>query len=260
MPLNQSQLFQPNWLVLSSNMADIGADGVGGVAAGVCRFIAPVRCRVRRVAIGIQAAVAAANGIRVDCAAGIIGDDQDQRSNEIPINTGTNTGFLCTGFDDRNNLLEAGQMFRVKSDGASGASIRAGVTVVIEPVGPVGWAGSLFCLSGAFPNGTGVVGHNYSSIPGGYEVLAGWAGLAATIATQANSIRLLKNGSGATAIGADLVLTPGGNDLTVFPDLTMHADVDRFVRPEDYLQLVTSPGGANFTSEIPYTLLCRRMT
>lgn len=258
MPLSQLPKFQPNWITLSTNMLDVGANGVGGTAAGVCRFIAPIKCRVRMVAVAPYSAVSAANGIRVDCAAGIIGDDQDQRSMEIPVQAASHRGFVCTGLDDRNNLLEAGEMFRVKSDGASGASIRAAVTVALEPVGPIEFAGPLFAISGFFPNGTSVQNQNHPSLPGGYEILRTWAGIASTIAAQTQTLRVLKNGT--AQIGAFVTLSAGGNDLTTFVDDVQHTDPDRFVSPADFLRVFTGSAAANFTTEIPYTILCRRLS
>lgn len=256
MPLSQTPRNQAGHIVLSCNMIDLGADGVGGTSDGIARFIAPVRCRLRSVAVAHGNAVVAANGIRVDSASGIIGDDQDQRSMEIPIAASVG-GFLCSGFDDRNSLLEQGQMFRVRSDGASGAGIRANVVVSLEPVGPIDFPGPLFCYSGTLPNG--LAGTYRFPVPCGIEVLQWWLGLSSTIAPQANNPVMQRNG--VANIGTTgIQMAAGGNDLTTFTQARndIAVDPDRFLTPNGFLGF-SFAGAANFTTPLIYTVLCRRV-
>lgn len=255
MPLNAIPNLQPGWMVLSTYMEDIGDNGVGGTLSGQCRFIAPIKCRVRGVAIGVQGTITSANGILVDCAAGTMGDAQTAASRIIPASTAGFNGFLCSGFDDRNTLLEAGQMFRVKSGAGAGTGKRAGVTAILEPIGVPQFAGSLFALTGSLPNATSIQAYNFPSLPGGYEVLQCWGGLAATIAGQTNSLVLLKDG-GSNA--GTISMSAGGNDLTVFTDATTHLNANRFIPASGRMQIASTPGAANYTSQIPFTILCRR--
>lgn len=254
MPLSQIPRWNPSSIVLSSNMVDAGADGIGGSADGICRMIAPIRSRIRSLVVAFDGAVAAANGFRVDSAAGTIADDSDQRSMRAPISATSSSSFMCSGFDDRNNLLEAGQMFRVKSDGACGASIRAAVTAVLEPIGPIDFPGPLFCYSGYFNSATSGTLRLVAPLPCGVEVLHAWTGLSATIAAQANTFSIMNN----FVASASFSLGAGGNDLTTFGG-SARGSAARFFSPSQTIQISMS-GGANYTSQLPYTLLCRRLS
>jgi hypothetical protein len=261
MPLSQIANHRPDMVTLTSFMADIGADGIGGAAAGICRFIAPFRSRIRQVTVGVSGVVSGANGIQVLVGGSVAGDDQDMRSMEIPVNAGSFSSFLCQGFNsERNTLVEAGQMFKVQSDGASGASLRATVTVSLERIPdpkdnlP---PGQFYCLSGVFANGTSGLQHTYPIPNGSNEVLKMWCGLSATIAAQAQIVYALKNG--ADAVGSTVALSAGGVDGTVFSSTDWGQSPNRFLSGYNHSLMMLTGTAANFTSEIPWTVLMRRI-
>lgn len=258
MPLSMISDHKPHHLILSCNMIDIGADGIGGASDGIARFIAPMRCRLRSVAIAVGGAVVGANGIQVDTAAGIIGDAESQRSTEIPVTAAGLSGFLCQGYSDLRNVIEKGQMFRVRSDGNAGAAIRANVAVSLEPLGPSEHGGPFFVYSGSIPNG--LAGQYRFPVPVGLEVIQWWLGMTSTIAPQANN-PVIQRSAAATIGTTGIQMAAGGNDLTTFTQAAndIAADADRFLNPSQFLS-INFVGAANYTTPLIYTILCRRLS
>lgn len=256
MPLPSVSNFSPSAFTLSCTMLDCGTDGISGGANGSTRFITPIRGRVRSVCVGHELANAAATGFRVDSAGGTIGDAETLAGNRIPAGALAGSGVNIIGFNQGATPLAAGEMFRVRSDGGNALAPRAGVTVQIEPVEPAPFPGLLFAITDYFLDGTVAQVLRYPSLPQGFEVLKLWVGLSGAVAAQAQTIALLRNNT--DAIGAGVSMAAGGADLTVFSSTDYHLSANRFIRPSDFLA-VTCTGGANFTTQVPFTILCRRL-